>query len=318
MPRVGLVLGAGGVVGLAYHTAALTALAGVSEWDPGTAEIIVGTSAGSAIGSSLRGGVGPPELMDRLLSAPADPEAMARLRTVTGRDQQSRRLLPLLPLPAAPRLLVCDMLRPWRTRPGRALAALLPEGRIPTELVGERPRELHGLEWPSPPLWVCAMRLSDGERVVFGLDRLDIDVGTAVRASSAIPGFFQPVHIDGDRYVDGGAHSPTNADLLVDQKLDLVVVLSPMSGSRDAILRPFQVPTRLQAKLHLRSEVAALKRAGHEVLVIEPGREETRVMGATAMDPTRIMPVVLQSSASVIHLLARRDLQDKIEMLKAA
>ena len=57
--RVGLVLGAGGVLGGAWLTGALEALARESEWDPGSAEYIVGTSAGSMIGALVASGVPP-------------------------------------------------------------------------------------------------------------------------------------------------------------------------------------------------------------------------------------------------------------------
>src|SRR3954453_1921213 len=58
-PRVGLVLGAGGVLGGAWITGGLHALASETGWDPGSAERIVGTSAGSMMGSLVAGGVPP-------------------------------------------------------------------------------------------------------------------------------------------------------------------------------------------------------------------------------------------------------------------
>jgi len=61
-PRVGLVLGAGGVLGGAWLTGALDAIASESGWDPGSADYIVGTSAGSMIGALVACGV-PPWLM---------------------------------------------------------------------------------------------------------------------------------------------------------------------------------------------------------------------------------------------------------------
>src|SRR5687767_6494022 len=57
--RVGLVLGAGGVMGGAWHVGALDALAQETGWDPGSAEVVIGTSAGSMIGSLLTSGVTP-------------------------------------------------------------------------------------------------------------------------------------------------------------------------------------------------------------------------------------------------------------------
>ena len=76
----------------------------------------------------------------------------------------------------------------------------------------------------------AAVRLRDGKRVVFGRpDAPDVPVGQAVAASCAVPGYFRPVSIDGRRYIDGSVRSLTNADLLGDAGLDLVLVISPMT-----------------------------------------------------------------------------------------
>src|SRR4051794_32281606 len=57
--RVGLVLGAGGVLGGAWLTGGMYAIAKATRWDPGSAEYIVGTSAGSMMGSLVAAGVPP-------------------------------------------------------------------------------------------------------------------------------------------------------------------------------------------------------------------------------------------------------------------
>ncbi len=62
MTDVGLVLGAGGVVGQAYHAGVLSALHQSAGWDPRSADIIVGSSAGSITGTMLRLGVGATDL----------------------------------------------------------------------------------------------------------------------------------------------------------------------------------------------------------------------------------------------------------------
>src|SRR5215208_352157 len=53
--KVGLVLGAGGVLGGAWLTGGLYALARETGWDPMSADTVVGTSAGSMIGSLVAG-----------------------------------------------------------------------------------------------------------------------------------------------------------------------------------------------------------------------------------------------------------------------
>src|ERR671914_2531598 len=57
--KVGLVLGAGGVMGGAWLTGGLDALAKETGWDPAEADYVVGTSAGAMIGALLAGGVPP-------------------------------------------------------------------------------------------------------------------------------------------------------------------------------------------------------------------------------------------------------------------
>src|SRR3978361_1851615 len=61
-PRIGLVLGGGGLVGAAFHAGALAALHSALGLDSRCAETIVGTSAGSLVGALLRRGVPPGDL----------------------------------------------------------------------------------------------------------------------------------------------------------------------------------------------------------------------------------------------------------------
>lgn len=300
-PRIGLVLGAGGITGFAYHSGALSALQQSTGWDPRDATVILGTSAGSGVGAMLRGNVPVDEVLAHLLAAPSSPETMARLRVLSGRDAEPRRWWWFGP--GSPELLMRELSRPCTLRLGRLAASLLPSGPIPTEFLGDRVRQLHGLDWPDEALWLCAVRLGDGERVVFGSDPVTADVGTAVEASSAIPGFFRPVGIDGARFVDGAVHSPTNVDVLAPLELDLVVVSSPMSGEGQGALRALDAPIRFISSRAVRRELAELGPAtGH--LLLEPGPEEARAMGPINMDPTRLVATVMQSRTATLQRLA--------------
>ncbi len=319
MTSVGLVLGAGGIAGFAYHTAALAVLQRLTGWDPRTADLIVGTSAGSNVGALLRGNVPVSDALDRILTVPTNPRSMARLRELSGREQHARDQAVLRFAPQAPRLAVREMLRGPFARPVRLITGLLPAGRIRTEAIGDRAAELHHGNWPARPLWIPAVRLSDGERVVFGRDRTDVSVATASEASSAIPSFFRPVPIERDRYIDGGIHSPTNADLVVDQRFDLVVVVSPMSGTPvTALARTINGGVRALSKRVLCREVRDIAEQGSAVLVIEPSLDEMRAMGPTLMDPTRIVNVTLQTSSAARLSLNDEDVGYELDLLRKA
>jgi NTE family protein len=168
---------------------------------------------------------------------------------------------------------------------------LLPRGQID---ISERARGLDehiGTRWPAG-LRICAVRRSDGARVVFGRPGdPPARLAPAVLASCAIPGYFQPVTIDGIEYVDGGVYSATNADVLRAEGLDVVVVVSSMSAAQgsangaDGLLR---------RTVHRRTEreIARLEQAGTAVITLEPGAESRRAMGLRAMAEDRSPRVI--------------------------
>ena len=96
---------------------------------------------------------------------------MLARRLVGLTDLPARGRLPRM-RPASPPMLAASLRSPWPPRPGKALAGLLPPGTHSTEPIGDRIRALHdGRRWPEDPLWVCAVRMGDGRRVVFGRDQ---------------------------------------------------------------------------------------------------------------------------------------------------
>jgi NTE family protein len=271
--RIGLVLGAGGSVGVAYHGAVLGAIREVTGWDPRTAEVIVGTSAGSITAAMLRAGVPAGDLMRISEGLPLSEEGaeLAEIGRPHRPRAKPRHVLHIRPV--ADPLGVVHAVAHLRTHSlGALVAALLPAGGVPTDAISSGIDAVYAGGWPPDPLWLCAVALRDGKRVVFGQPGgPDAGVGQAVAASSAVPGYFKPVTIGGRRYVDGGIHSLTNLDLVAGLGLDLVIVSSPMSQRRPA-----------RAQLH--AEVAGLRRAGVAVVAIEPNRQVAQAMGLNPMD----------------------------------
>jgi NTE family protein len=313
--KIGLVLGGGGIAGFAYLTTTLTVLQQITGWDPRNADVIVGTSAGSNIGGFLRGGTPIGESLDDIMTLPANPRSMERLRVLSGREADRTMRL----FPTSLKMAAREAARGPLMRPSRIVSGLLPNGNIRTDTIGDRMIELHGTSWPDRELLITTVRLHDSERVAFGLDRKDVDVGTAVEASSAIPGYFKPVTIDGFRYVDGGTHSPTNADLLIDRDLDLIVIAAPMSVDNYSTgWMMTNGALRLFWRNQVQREVAALRSAGHRVLLLEPSIDEARSMGPTLMDPTRIVNVVLQTSSAAKAAMTEDKLGTELDILRDA
>jgi NTE family protein len=281
--RIGLVLGAGGVTGDAYHRGVLAAMLEAG-YDGRDAEIIVGTSAGAMVGAALR--------------RPDNPPAVPVVGTVHARR---------LGRGPDPTPLLMALARPWRARAGTVLTSLLPTGRRSTEFLVAQLRHAHGDRWPDRSLWICAVRRHDGRRVVFGRPGAPpTDVAHAVAASIAIPGYFHPVEINGQAYVDGGVHSPTNAGVLRGQGLDLVIVSSPMSVDARAMRATADAPLRLYWHRVLRREVRALQRRGTAVVTIEPGGDLVRIMGANPMRGGRVDEVEAAAAERAGRVLAEQ------------
>jgi NTE family protein len=300
MTRVGLVLGGGGVVGQAYHAGVLAVLEHDFGFDPRTADMIVGTSAGSITGTLLRLGVSAEDLAAWTVKAPLsdDGDLLRHIAETPVPELAPLRPLQMLRRPLrlpGPHLLRRALVRPWSFRPLAAGMTLLAPGRhdIVEQLAALR--EIEKPEWPHPALWICAVRRRDGRRVVFGRPRSpNATIHLAVAASCAVPGYFAPVVIGGRSYIDGGVHSPTNAALLRGTGLDLVIVISPMSGPGG--WRPdFYAASRRLASRLLKREIAALQAAGIQTLVFEPGAAELQVMDGDMMSRQRISEVLQQS-----------------------
>ncbi|MCU1455487.1 MAG: Patatin [Acidimicrobiales bacterium] len=296
MKRVGLVLGAGGLVGQAYHAGVLAALEEDLGWDPRTADLIVGSSAGSMTGTGLRLGIPASDLAARAIDAPLSPEGQP---IVAALDEGGGTVLPpfdprtvlhgwRLPSPA---LVARVARRPWAFRPSAAAATLLPAGVVDIASRADAVAPLLGERWPDG-LWICAARRDNGARTTFGRPGAPpAPLCRAVAASCAIPGYFSPVTIDGVEYFDGGVHSPTNADVLRNEALDLVIVVSPMSAAHG------RAPTadaalRWVAHRRLEREVARLRSNGTTVVRFEPAAPVLAAMGLNAMDDRRVKRVV--------------------------
>jgi NTE family protein len=314
--RFGLVLGGGGVLGAAWMVGALNALQEVHGIDPRRAERLVGTSAGSLVAALLGAGVSVAELTSHQLGRAASSGPLAALdwdyETATGGPTPHR---PRLAMGSAG-LLTHNAHRLRRLPPTAVLAALLPEGRGSLHAVG---RLVHDVQmavgapvdgWsPHPGVRVVAMDFDSGQRVAFGAAGAPrAALADAVMASCAIPGWYTPVTIDGVRYVDGGACSSTNVDLLAGEGLDEVFVIAPMVSF--TVDQPTHWRARMERAWRERvtrrclHEVAKLHATGTEVTVLGPGRDDLQEIGGNLMAIDRRRRVLERSMRTSRNALA--------------
>src|ERR1022692_2873376 len=200
MTEKALVLGGGGVTGVAWE---LGILAGLAEHDIALSEadLVVGTSAGSVVGVDVRSGVSLAEFYQAQLAPPTD-EIKAKISLMV--VLRYARAMAFTKDPAVARARIGAMALRVRTQPEASRRAVI-ESRITIS------------EWPAARLQITAVDAATGE--FKGID--------AAGASCAVPGVWPPVSIDGRRYIDGGMRSATNADLA--QGYQRVVVIAPIT-----------------------------------------------------------------------------------------
>jgi NTE family protein len=282
--RLGLVLGAGGTAGYGWHTGILRGLEEVTGVDPRTVEDMVGTSAGAYACAYIRGGVRGVDLFAAATGGANLSEAGIQLLARIGATEElaapSRPVL----RPLASTVLTGAFRERRRPRIGAVVAGLLPAGTVsPEPFLGPLRTLWDGRPWPVG-LRICAVRARDGAHVVFDSRSTEqgLDIATAVAASSAVPGVMEPVLIAGEPYVDGSVHTPTSADALVDSKVDLVLVSAPMSAPAEGSGLTRDAAVRRWAERHVRTETAALARAGIPVIAIAPTPRSRAVLNHRA------------------------------------
>lgn len=291
MTRRALVLGSSGVLGVAWTLGTLACIEEETGWDARDADLIVGTSGGSLVATLLRAGISVPELCEAHLSEITEvlPDEMAEdipmqlARRISA--EPARPPMPW-PTPGSVRLAARGLLRPWRTPPLATVAGLLPRGRGSLDHVEEFVRALQA--GPArPDTQVVAMNHRTGERTVFGRpDAPECEHARAVIASMAFPGWFCPVRVGRDRYVDGGLCSPCSADLATG--MDEVFVLAPLAGV--ALTRPrsplamLDWAYRCSASRAVEREAEMLRADGAEVRAFAPDAEALAVLGRNMMN----------------------------------
>ncbi|HXV91896.1 MAG TPA: patatin-like phospholipase family protein [Pseudonocardia sp.] len=248
-----LVLGGGGITGIAWEFGMLAGLAELGI-DLTGADLVVGTSAGSVVGAQVASGLDVEQRYAAQL-VPPDGEVAAAL----GRGTMLRFGLAMIGSRSPERV---------RARIGRIAlrARTVPEDERVAVIASRLP--VH--EWPDRPLSITAVDAGTGRFRAF--DRASgVPLVRAVAASCAVPGIWPPVTIDGRRYMDGGIRSAANADLAAGHSR--VVVLAPLTRGAGPITG-------------VAAQVAELRRNARAVLV-SPDEPALAAIGRNVLDPAR-------------------------------
>jgi NTE family protein len=286
--KTGLVLGGGGLVGMAYHAGVLHALEQEGGFVADSAELIVGTSAGSVVGAYVRagwstedfwhlalgdhpemgriGGDDPIEAKRRIMT-PAFRSPLDLVRRAVGSAYIAGRSVVRLPMPI----------------PG-ALAHAFPGGLFTMTEGRTRFTEELPHDWPERDLYLCAVDIQTGRRVVLGRPGSPaIDLPHGVMASSAIPGVYKPVRLGRMTLVDGGAHSTSNLDVAAKAGCDVVIGVVPMAYDTAHVPGPLNQLIRRWPARTLAAEASMARARGAEVLLIRPTADEVRLHGVNMM-----------------------------------
>lgn len=247
-----LVLGGGGITGIAWEIGILTGLAEAG-LDLTGADRIIGTSAGSVVGVQITGGAPLSELYAEQLTPP-DAEIGGRLSRLA-----LLKLVPPYALPGSGRTKLA--------RVGKLAMRMHPPGTADRE--GVIRSRINTNVWPERDLQITAVEAETGRFTVFTRDS-DVDLVSAVAASCAVPTVWPPVAIGDQHYIDGGMRSAANVDLAAGA--DRVIVLAPISQS-------------LSKATSIRSQLE--KVGARQWSVITPDPEALAAFGKNLLDPAK-------------------------------
>ena len=222
--RRALVLAGGGIAGIAWETGVLR---GIADESPAAArllldsDVLVGTSAGSAVAAQIGSGSPLEALFDRQVA-----ESSAEIDSGVDIDDITQIFLAAL---AGPYDNTLDKTRQQMRRIGAVAVATrtVPES-VRRQVIAQR---LPSHEWPDRVLRLTAIDIATGELVVFDRES-EVGLVDAVAASCAVPGAWPPVTIAGRRYMDGGVASSVNLGVAGD--CDAAVVLVPSGADAPA------------------------------------------------------------------------------------
>ena len=300
-PKIALVCAGGGATGAVYEIGCLRALDDLIEGGVGDLDLYVGVSGGALVSALLAAGISPAEMYDAVaspnggrLGIPAAP----LYRLGFGDFASASRRAPAVVRRAAASVLAGET----RTLADFAssLFELLPAGLLDNSGVQEYVAAFIGARsadrFDALPhrLLVVAVDLDSAEAVALGSrGHRDVPVSKAVQASTALPGLYRPVRIDGRDYVDGGVRKTAHIHLAIESGARLVLCVNPIVPiHNDVAGGPWKehlcgrglahvLDQVLRIVLHGRMQYGLARYAKEnpevDILLVEPARDDLRM-----------------------------------------
>jgi predicted acylesterase/phospholipase RssA len=236
--RFGLALAGGGPLGAFYEVGCLHAIGEALDGFPLTGlEMYVGVSSGAMIAAGLANGFDTADMgLVFIHNASSEMKFSPALFLMPAFREYAQRLA------SAPGLLA-EIARDYLRDPGKDWAEMIdPLGRLlPTGVCDNRPLErvmarllssqgrTNDFRQLVPRLYIVATELNTGHSVRFGEPGYDhVPISRAIQASTALPGLYPPVAIDGHVYADGALLRTMNASVLLDAGADFVICINPL------------------------------------------------------------------------------------------
>src|SRR5262249_53226711 len=264
-----LVLGGGGPVGRAWEIGLVEGFAGQGI-HLGTADLIIGTSAGAVVGAQValkQGFAAPTKIGAAIASAPPPvrSDGMAEIAAAMARAAQS-------PEP--------DLIRAESGRMALNVQTISEEASVSRSMFAP----FVGQAWPNQ-FRATTVNARTGQLQIWDASS-GAPLERAIAASTAVPGIWPPITINGERYIDGGVRSMLNADLAIGS--DIVIAVSCFSlTARDKAGTPFFAATNAA----LLAELAAVRGSGAILAIIEPHSEFlVLTKHGTAMMDSNLLP----------------------------
>jgi NTE family protein len=352
--KLGIALAGGGPLGAFYELGVLHALGeAIVGRDLTDFDVYIGVSSGSLVAAGLANGfdttsLGATFIFDSGTLVPFSPEIL--LRPAIGEYANRLARLPAVIVAAARQHMRHPVQSVWPTIL-RSVARIAPTAALDNEPLEKYLHDLFSTPGHTDDfrklrshLYIVATRLSTGESVVLGDAEHDrVSISRAVMASTALPGLYPAVEIDGRHYVDGALMRTLHASVALDAGCDLVIGINPLvpfdasraSGRQYKNLADEGLPAILgqtfRAMIHSRMQVGMASYRDRypeaDTLLLEPDRHDETLFFANifrysgrhrlvehAYQQTR--RDLLAQAATLTPLLERRGLHLNTEILR--